>query len=125
MAVANTISEWHECVIFAECINKIHFDPARTSRSVDEQAFEQVMSRFQQYLARQSSSDQQNNLGILVHDNNETVAKKHTELMRKFHESGTIWTQINHLIETPLYVDSSLTRMVKWPIYAVTHFGDM
>ena len=113
LAVAEAIGGCSECTIFAECINKIHFDPARTHRSVDEQAFEQVISRFQQYLARQPGNAPSSNYGILVHDNNQTVAKKHTDLMRKFHNSGTLWTQIYHIIETPLYVDSSLTRMVQ------------
>jgi hypothetical protein len=48
-----------------------------------------------------------------VHDNNETVAKKHTRLMRRFHREGTLWTRIERLIETPLFVDSSLTRLVQ------------
>lgn len=51
--------------------------------------------------------------GLLIHDNNQTIAKKHTELMRGFHFRGTIWTAIKHIIETPLFVDSSLTSMVQ------------
>ena len=51
--------------------------------------------------------------GLLVHDNNQTVARRHTELMRRFHREGTLWTRIDRLIETPLFVDSGLTRMVQ------------
>ena len=50
--------------------------------------------------------------GVLIHDNNQSVAKKHTALMRHFHKSGTLWTSIDNIIET-LFVDSSLTRMVQ------------
>ncbi len=53
------------------------------------------------------------NFGLLVHDNNASVAKKHTELMRHFHQQGTLWRQIDGIIETPLFVDSRLTRMVQ------------
>jgi hypothetical protein len=113
IAVADCIARWTDCFLFAECIDKIHFDPARTGKTVDEQAFEQVISRFQQYMARMNTDGSVSQYGILVHDNNQTVAKKHTELMRKFHASGTVWTKIHHIIETPLYVDSSLTRMVQ------------
>jgi len=49
----------------------------------------------------------------LIHDNNETVAKKHTVLMKKFHASGTLWTNLKNIIETPLFVDSQLTGMVQ------------
>jgi hypothetical protein len=95
------------------CINKIHFDASRTKKSVDEQAFEQVLSRFQQYLSRQTDVASDQNYGLVVHDNNQTIAKKHTDLMRKVHDHGTLWTSIKNIIETPLYVDSSLTRMVQ------------
>ena len=76
--------------------------------SVHEQAFEQVVSRFEHYL-RNSQSD----YGLLIHDNNDTVAKKHTELMRTFLRKGTLWTQIEHIIETPMFVDSQLNSMVQ------------
>jgi hypothetical protein len=33
--------------------------------------------------------------------------------MRGFHFKGTLWTTIKHIIETPLFVDSSLTSMVQ------------
>ena len=53
------------------------------------------------------------NFALVVHDRNETVATKHTKMMRSFHKTGTLWTQINHIVDTPLFVDSSLTRMVQ------------
>ena len=41
------------------------------------------------------------------------MARKHTDLMRSFHANGTLWHKINHIIETPLFVDSRLTSMVQ------------
>jgi hypothetical protein len=104
--------------LFAECVDKTHFDPMRTKLSVDEQAFEQVVSRFQQYLSHTATTVTPDaatvrDYGVLIHDNNESVAKKHTQLMRHFHKSGTLWTTIDNIIETPLFVDSRLTRMVQ------------
>jgi len=111
--VADVLSQWGFARLFGECIDKIHFDPAKTGRTVDEQAFEQVISRFQQYLARTDDIAGRPNFGLVVHDNNQTVAKKHTELMRRFHDEGTLWTRVDRIIETPLFVDSRLTRMVQ------------
>lgn len=111
--VADCVSRWTFAWIFAECIDKVHFDPARTSKSVDEQAFEQVISRFEQFLVRTPDQNGSENYGLIIHDNNQTVAQKHTQLMRQFHSMGTLWTKINRTIETPLFVDSSLTRMVQ------------
>jgi hypothetical protein len=110
--VAETVSRWDSARLFAECINKLHFDPALSRRTVDEQAFEQVVSRFERYLVNSEVAGDRNH-GLLVHDNNQTVARKHTEMMRHFHENGTLWTDIKCIIETPLFVDSSLTRMVQ------------
>ena len=47
LEVANCVSKWGFARLFAECIDKVHFDPIRTGRSVDEQAFEQIVSRYQ------------------------------------------------------------------------------
>ena len=111
--VADCVSRWGFARLFAECINKCHFDPARAQRSVDEQAFEQVVSRFEQYLQNTGDTNGQRNYGLIVHDNNETVERKHTRLMRSFHQKGTLWTKIERIIETPLFVDSQLTSMVQ------------
>jgi hypothetical protein len=99
--------------LFAECIDKTHFDPTRTGSTIDEQAFEQIVSRFEQFLVNTEDTEGQRNYGLLVHDNNQTVARKHTQLMRNFHKKGTLWTSVKRLIETPLFVDSSLTGMVQ------------
>lgn len=114
-AIADAVGSWGNARLFAECIDKTHFDPVRTGRSVDEQALEQVVSRFQQFLsgAEKNGTVIGQPLGLLVHDNNQSVAKKHTELMRQFHTKGTLWTTIDNIIETPMFVDSSLTRMVQ------------
>lgn len=110
--IAECVGTWSFARLFCEAIDKVYFDPAKTGRSVDEQAFEQVVSRFEQYLQKVETGEG-TGYGILVHDNNETVARKHTSLMRSFHEKGTLWTDVQRIIETPLFVDSSLTSMVQ------------
>ncbi len=106
--LAECISNWGASRLFAECIDKVHFDPGRSRNTVDEQAFEQVVSRFERFL-----QNVQTGYGILVHDNNQTVAKRHTEMMKRFLRRGTLWTQVQHIIETPMFVDSELTNMVQ------------
>jgi Protein of unknown function (DUF3800) len=112
--LADLVGKWSFARLFAECINKIHFDPIRAKHSVDEQALEQLVSRFEQYMKIVSKSTKNSQLfGTLVHDNNETVSKKHTALMKKFHSYGTLWTSIEHIIETPFFVNSELTSLVQ------------
>ncbi len=99
-------------MIFVEAIDKLFHDSFKTGRSIDEQALEQIVSRFQKYLEKQDGSVSVPR-GIIVHDNNQTVAKKHTALMKDFYTSGTLWTKVTRVVETPLFVDSSLTRMIQ------------
>ena len=108
---AKRLSQWQFARLFAECVDKVYFDPRHHhSNRIDEVAFDQVVSRFEQYLKITGTI---HNFGLLIHDNNQTVAKRHTELMRKFHHKGTQWTPVENIIETPLFVDSQLTSMVQ------------
>lgn len=50
---------------------------------------------------------------MLIHDNNQTVAGRLTELMKTFLRTGTLWTEVDRVIETPMFVDSQLTNMVQ------------
>lgn len=108
---AKMIGKWRFARIFAECIDKRYFDTSRGS--IDEQGFEQLVSRFERYLQLTGTGEDEVNYGMLIHDNNETVAKRHTNLMKNFYQRGTLWTSIKNIIETPLFVDSSLTSMIQ------------
>ena len=113
-AVADCVGGWKFARLFAECIDKIHFVSIVNPLPVDEQAFEQIVTRVEAYLenTRNRKVDDANYC-LIIHDNNETSAKKHTELMHKFHRKGTFWRKVGNIIETPLFVDSSLTGMVQ------------
>lgn len=111
--VADRIKRWGFARLFAECIDKVYFDPVRTGRTIEQQALEQIVSRFERYLQNTTGEAPQKIHGILIHDNNETVAKRHTALMKEFHRRGTLWTTVRHIVETPMFVNSSLTSMVQ------------
>jgi hypothetical protein len=115
LEVASCVGGWGFARLFAECVDKIHFDPRRSVRTIDEQAFEQIVSRFEQYLQSTPIGGEpaRRNHGLLIHDNNQTVADKHTKLMKSFLRTGTFWTRVESIIETPLFVDSQLTSMVQ------------
>ena len=113
LEIAKLIGSWGFARLFAECIDKLHFNPAATHRTIDEQAFEQIVSRFEHFLKISSKVSKSPLYGLLIHDNNDTVKKKHTNLMKGFHASGTFWTSITNIIETPMFVDSQLTSMIQ------------
>lgn len=111
--LATCISNWRSVRLFAECIDKVHFDPIIAKQSTDEQAFEQLVSRFEQFIEGYNKKKEADYYGLLIYDNNETVSKKHTELMNSYRKAGTLWTKINRIIETPLFVNSQLTSMIQ------------
>ena len=117
LELAQTIASWNYARLFAECIDKINYDPHRSANTISEQAFEQVITRFQiclqNYSRKTRDQGKGKQYGLLIHDDNETVAKKHTELMKTFHKKGTLWQNISNIVETPLFVNSSLTSMIQ------------
>lgn len=107
-SVLSEVSSWSDCVLFAECTDKSAFGGRHPATPPFEEAFTQVVTRFHYFL------NHENDYGMLVQDRNDTVAKRLTELMRRFHAAGNRYTsQIPRLIETPLFVDSTLTSMVQ------------
>lgn len=112
--VADLVGSLSFARLFGEAIDKIHFDPNKSKLTLDEQGLEQLVSRYEQYLKIRSKSLKNNGIyGVLIHDNNDTVSKRHTELMKRFHRYGTLWTSIERIIETPLFVNSELTNLVQ------------
>jgi hypothetical protein len=55
--VADLIGSWDRARLFSEAIDKTHFNYSTSQRSIDEQAFEQVVSRFEQYMVKATGND--------------------------------------------------------------------
>jgi hypothetical protein len=118
--LADEIGSWKDARLFAEAVDKTTMSPGA---DLFEKAFEQVVTRFHIFLSKRetervrrggaSTGMSVDNHGLLIQDNNQTVAKNITALMRKFHHQGTLWASVERIIETPLFVDSSLTSMVQ------------
>ena len=114
--LAKLICGWNDSVLFAEAQDKTK---APSVKAFDV-AFEQIVTRFNTFLSRSGQS-----FGIIVQDNNPTMASRLTKEMRQYHAKGTLWSRIDRIIETPLFVDSQLTSMVQLAdlcAYAVRRF---
>ena len=108
--LAKLIGTWTDSRLFGEAIDKTSF---RANRSLFEQGFTQVVSRFEGFLQNYGRYVGGKFLGLIIQDDNETEAQQLTDLMKKFHREGTFWREINQIVETPLFVDSQLTDMVQ------------
>lgn len=118
--IADLIGSWADARLFAEAQMK----RALPGGAGDfDEAFEQVVTRFNTCLKNVGGVH-----GLLVQDNNETMAARLTEQMRRFHREGTTWARdIEYVVETPLFVDSELTSMVQLAdlcAYAIRRFFD-
>lgn len=103
--LAQLLNSWADVRAFADAHSKPH-----TKHVPDhfDMAFEQVVTRFNTFLGKTGGT-----LGILVQDNNETVSRRLTQIMRHYHAKGTVFAHIDNIVETPLFVDSELTSMVQ------------
>jgi len=126
LEIAKTISKWDWAVLIASCIDKSFFLTKRKPDQVNALAFSIVVVQFAELLQQAENlnrivggalppQDPVREFGLLIHDNNPTVALKHTGQLRAIREDelsarhGTF----ERIIETPLFVDSGLTRMIQ------------
>ena len=104
--LADLIGGWGNTRLFCHSIDKTSFVAAPPAIPPREEAFTHVVSRFELYLSGVGGSQA---IGLLAHDHDDTSSDRITQLMRQFHSSGTMWTNITRIIETPFFVDSRLT----------------
>jgi len=78
--LSKLIGKWPDVRLFADCIDKIHFNSTGFKNSIEEEAFIQVISRFEQYLKIYTKTTADTKCGILIHDNNQTMSAKLTEM---------------------------------------------
>ena len=104
LEIAKLLGSWSDIRIFADAHAKKH----TAGVPHFDIAFEQVVTRFNTFLNRTGK-----NLGLLVQDNNQTVSRRLTLAMRKYHQKGTLWSMVTRIVETPMFVDSELTSMVQ------------
>jgi hypothetical protein len=104
--LADLIGGWGNSRLFAHSIDKTSFKVTPPAIPPREEAFTHVVSRFDRFLT--DTGDQQA-IGLLAHDHDDTAADRITQLMRQFHATGTMWGNIKRIVETPFFVDSRLT----------------
>lgn len=99
-------SKWGHMRLFLIVVDKRTYQP---TYSIYEDAFEQLISRFQRFIQNIAPND----YGIVAMDNNQAVAQKITALSNFFHTSGTRYANIPNIIDTPYFVDSKMTSMIQ------------
>ena len=94
--------------LFGAAIHKA----ARSPEDPMEYAFEQLINRFDRFLARlHRMNNTQRGIVILDKSSYETSLQG---LAREFRLDGHRWGQLRNISETPLFVDSRATRMIQY-----------
>jgi hypothetical protein len=94
--------------LFGAAINKAAISP----RDPVEYAFEQVISRFDQFLQRQRTDDKsQRGLIILDRSTRETRLQ---DLATTFRRQGHSWGRLRNIVDVPFFVDSRATRAIQY-----------
>lgn len=87
-------------------------DPTQHTLNPMEYAFEQVCSRFDQYLGRlHRANNTQRGLIVLDKSADERTLQN---MARDFRLDGHRWGRLRNLAEVPLFVDSKATRMIQF-----------
>ena len=103
------ISVTNSAIVFASAIVKTR--AAQIPRSPLDLAFEQIASRFDQYLMRfHRKKDPQR--GIIVFDKTDEETSIQS-LASDFRTIGHTWGKLHNLAEVPLFLDSGTSRLVQ------------
>ncbi len=94
--------------LFGVVVNKAAVSP----RDPAEYAFEQLCSRFDQFLTRQRQGDRAER-GLIVLDRS-TREPRLQELATTFRREGHSWGRLRNIVEVPLFVDSHATRAIQY-----------
>lgn len=101
--------------------------PPKAGMSIANQAFERIVMRIETFLAHISTEDNVE-YGLLIHDQCESLVAHHTANMKRYYRVGTFKSKVKHIIETPLFVESSRAGMVQVAdlcAYALRRYYDM
>ncbi|OSM06903.1 DUF3800 domain-containing protein [Magnetofaba australis] len=95
--------------VFASVVNKTAISPDDPVRHT----FEQIISRFDHFLARQYKYFSQAQRGLVIFDKHEKKEAPIQALAREFKTSGHTWGNLRNMAEVPVFVDSQATRLIQ------------
>ena len=115
-----------EIRLFAEVVNKEYLLKKTGKMNAVASAFEQVLSRFDMFLQFVARANTTAHNGIAVVD-----VDPHSDLMRDltivFRADGHSWGQLQHVIESPFFVDSKIVsgiQLADMCAYATRRYAD-
>jgi hypothetical protein len=118
------VGSHNEIRLFAEVVNKEHLLKSTGKQNAVGPAFEQVISRFDALLQFFARSSVNNGIAVIDNDPNSELLR---DLALAFRASGHRWGSLEHVIETPFFVDSKTVSGIQLAdicAYAVRRYVD-
>lgn len=107
--LALCIGQNPEIILFCDAQEKSCHLQTKPDEDILKMAHEQIVSRFNHCLRRRDDG-----FGIVVADHSPSSSRWLTDLTRDYYDKGgTQWSSLTNIVETPLFVDSSLTSLVQ------------
>lgn len=102
LQLAEMVAAWPTVTLFGELIKK-----QRATFAVDEEAFEQVVTRFQAFLERKGG------VGVVAYDLNESQVARMTAGMAGFQRKGGAWRRMDRILGHPFFVGSHTSSLIQ------------
>lgn len=102
-------AHWPGLVLFATAVDITYVEPGEDP---DRYAFEDICQRFNTFLVRQFNKGFKDK-GLLILEKSGREAR-YRHLIAEFLEKGTQWGYLGNIVDIPLFVGSSETRMIQF-----------
>ena len=107
--IADLVAGWDDAVLFGEVADKrvpqLKVDGSAYEQ--DEAAYEQVVTRFEAWLARSEAE------GVVAYDLNEAIVERFISLTARFQDVGGMWRRLDHIAGHPFFVGSHTSEMIQ------------
>lgn len=100
--VCKLVAGWPEFTLFGDV-----YDKRQGTRRPDEEAFEQVVTRFQAFLQRRGG------VGMIAYDLNESQVQGLTSGMAGFQRQGGLWRKMDRIVGHPFFVGSHTSSLIQ------------
>ncbi|MBI1368033.1 MAG: DUF3800 domain-containing protein [Planctomycetes bacterium] len=101
--------------LFGEVVDKGYLAKQTGARDAVEHTFTQLVSRFDMFLDRYNRNAPGTGVdkGLMVMDDEPSHAETMRDLFTRFRAQGHPWGKVNHVLESPFFVDSKMVSAVQ------------
>lgn len=110
--IIDLVADLHDVRLFGEVVHKQHF--YNIKNDIIHNSMSQIVSRFDAFLRRINRMEPENlHQGLMIMDHDPTYGKEMVKIFRDFRANGHPWGRVQHVVESPFFVDSGETSCIQ------------